>query len=61
MKHSLLMIALLLTGLLPHAQEYDPSKVNKKAKALYDQALELATNDQLAAAIPLLKKSHRYR
>ena len=51
------MITFLLTGVLINAQEYDPSKVNKKAKALYDQALELATNDQLAEAIPLLKKA----
>lgn len=57
MKHLVVSIlALLLMGNL-QAQEYDPSKVNKKARALYDQALELATSDQLLPAADLLKKA----
>ena len=57
MKHLVVSIlALLLMGNL-QAQEYDPSKVSKKARALYDQALELATSDQLLPAADLLKKA----
>jgi outer membrane protein OmpA-like peptidoglycan-associated protein/tetratricopeptide (TPR) repeat protein len=44
----------LCTGL--SAQPYDPEKVNKKAKELYDQAMERAQDGNIASATGLLLK-----
>jgi outer membrane protein OmpA-like peptidoglycan-associated protein/tetratricopeptide (TPR) repeat protein len=38
-------------------QSYDPSKINKKAVALYNQAMERAENDNLTLATGLLMKA----
>ncbi|MEP7279822.1 MAG: OmpA family protein [Bacteroidota bacterium] len=40
-----------------HAQQYDPEKVNKKAAALYSQALQQATDGNLKEGISLLQQA----
>ncbi|MCR6721309.1 MAG: hypothetical protein NVV59_13725 [Chitinophagaceae bacterium] len=50
------MIFCLLAAAL-FAQEYDPSKVDKKAKALYDQGLERAQDGQYPLAVGLLQQA----
>jgi len=47
---------LLLTALLSHGQDYDPSKVAKKTRELYDQAIERAQDGNLTMAVGLLQK-----
>jgi outer membrane protein OmpA-like peptidoglycan-associated protein/tetratricopeptide (TPR) repeat protein len=55
MKSRLTLIASFLISFSLFAQaQYDPSKVNKKASALYDQAIEKAQGDQYQEAIGLL-------
>ncbi|OYW81145.1 MAG: hypothetical protein B7Z27_02535, partial [Sphingobacteriia bacterium 32-37-4] len=36
------------------AQQYDPEKVNKKALALYDRAIDLLKEDDYKTAVPIL-------
>jgi outer membrane protein OmpA-like peptidoglycan-associated protein/tetratricopeptide (TPR) repeat protein len=43
--------------LFSHAQPYDPQKINKKAVALYNQAMERANDDKLPLAVGLLLQS----
>ncbi|HLG39642.1 MAG TPA: hypothetical protein VI461_08235, partial [Chitinophagaceae bacterium] len=42
---------------ISHSQPYDPEKVNKKAVALYNQAMERAQDDNLTLAAGLLLKA----
>jgi outer membrane protein OmpA-like peptidoglycan-associated protein len=58
MKNRLLLFAFfILQFSYSSLAQYDPSKVNKKAVALYDQALEKAQNDQYTEAISLLEQA----
>jgi outer membrane protein OmpA-like peptidoglycan-associated protein/tetratricopeptide (TPR) repeat protein len=60
MKHlSALWMAFCLLALVPAKAQYDVSKVNKKAVAAYDRAMELAQDGDLGAAIPLLQEAIR--
>ncbi|RYY62941.1 MAG: flagellar motor protein MotB [Chitinophagaceae bacterium] len=54
MKHLLTCFALFCCALSVSAQEYDPSKVNKKAQAMYNQAMERAQDGNLTNAAGLL-------
>lgn len=59
-------VCLLCLLLIAHCSfaQYDPSKINKKAQALYDQAVEKGTSGDIAAAAALLedavKKDDKY-
>ena len=52
-----LTICFLLATLLAGAQQYDPNKVPKKAKALYDQAMNAADQGRYAASLDLVNKA----
>ena len=54
MKTHALLIALCLFASAVFAQEYDPSKIDKKAKALYEQGIERARDGQYTLAVGLL-------
>ncbi|ODT93963.1 MAG: flagellar motor protein MotB [Sphingobacteriales bacterium SCN 48-20] len=56
MKKHRLFIACLFLSLIVSAQGYDPSRVNKKVKALYDQAIERANDGAYPNAIALLQQ-----
>lgn len=56
MKTRMLLSFLLLISVCAYAQPYDPSKVNKKAIPLYEQALERAGDGHLPQAAGLLLK-----
>lgn len=49
----LLLLSVIKTGL----SQYDPDKVNKKASALYEQAIEKARDDNFPEGIRLLKEA----
>lgn len=51
----LLLIALILVPALSSLAQYDPSRINKKAISLYNQALEKARDDNFRDAIKILK------
>ncbi len=53
---SLILVTLLL-GTAGYSQPYDPDKVNKKAKQLFDQAYERAQDGHTASAIGLLQQA----
>src|SRR5688572_12388472 len=57
MKKSILLLILSFTLLNTFAQTYDPSKVNKKAVELYNQAIERAQDQNYSLAIGLLLKA----
>jgi outer membrane protein OmpA-like peptidoglycan-associated protein/tetratricopeptide (TPR) repeat protein len=53
------IFTLLITtfSLAAFGQQYDPSRVHPKAAALYEEAIEKASNDQFQEGIQLLRKS----
>lgn len=53
----MLIIYFLLTTLLAGAQQYDPNKVPKKAKALYEQAMDAAGEGRYAVSLDLINKA----
>ncbi len=55
----LIIILLLLVCTIEGMSQYDPEKVNKKAAALYNQALEKARDDDFKDAIRILKEAIR--
>jgi len=55
----LIIILLLLVCTLESMSQYDPEKVDKRAAALYSQALEKARYDEFKEAIQLLKEAIR--
>ena len=55
----LIIILLLLVCTIESMSQYDPEKINKKAIALYNQALEKARYDDFKGAIPMLKEAVR--
>jgi outer membrane protein OmpA-like peptidoglycan-associated protein/tetratricopeptide (TPR) repeat protein len=57
MKKFFLLIISFFTLLLSFAQSYDPAKINKKAVALYDQAIQKAEAGNYNEAITLLNQS----
>ncbi|MDX2046899.1 MAG: OmpA family protein [Chitinophagaceae bacterium] len=57
MKNFLLLIIFLITAFASAAQGYDPNKVNKKAAAFYNQAIEQAQSGKFAEGITLLDKA----
>ena len=57
MKNLLLLLILLSSFSILHAQGYDPSKINKKALELYQLAIENAEAGQYAQSITALHKS----
>ncbi len=56
MKKTLLSLACLALFLISYSQGYDPEKINKKAVAIYNQALEKAQGGNYKDAINLLYK-----
>jgi Tfp pilus assembly protein PilF len=57
MKNFLLLLIFLFTAFASAAQGYDPNKVNKKAVAFYNQAIEQAQSGKFAEGIALLDKA----
>lgn len=57
MKKLIILAVYCLPALISYSQPYDPSKVNKKAVALYNQAMERAESDNLTMAAGLLVKA----
>src|SRR5882724_7153873 len=57
MKKALLFVGCLVLFLTSFSQGYDPEKINKKAVAIYNQALEKAQGGSYKDAITLLLKS----
>ena len=57
MKQWLLFTLLFLMAYPSFAQGYDPAKVNKKVRELFDKSYELATNDRYKEAIAELDKA----
>src|SRR5260221_1611824 len=57
MKKTLLSLAGLVLFLISFSQGYDPEKINKKAVAIYNQALEKAQGGNYKDAISLLIQS----
>ena len=53
----LLTICFLLATLLARAQQYDPNKVPKKAKALYAEAMAAADEGRYAASLELINRA----
>ncbi len=56
MKKLLIFIIIFCTTTLAFSQPYDPEKVNKKAKELYQQAIERAQDGNMTSATGLLLK-----
>ncbi|MFN5422291.1 MAG: OmpA family protein [bacterium] len=54
MKNIAILLCLLLAAFSTDAQQYDPAKVSKKAKSLYDQAMVQADEGRLREALDLL-------
>lgn len=54
MKKIALLVSIVLISCSLHAQQYDPSKVSKKARSLYDQAMQQADEGRLREALELL-------
>ena len=59
MKYLLFCFSLILF-VQSHAQNYNPDAVNKKASAIYTQALEMLQNDERITVIPVLQKAISY-
>ena len=57
MKYLLICFGLIS---IAHAQNYNPDAVNKKASAIYTQALEMLQNDERREVIPVLQKAIQY-
>jgi outer membrane protein OmpA-like peptidoglycan-associated protein/tetratricopeptide (TPR) repeat protein len=57
MQKTLCICSLFLLALSTAAQNYDPSKINKKAVALYNQAIERASDNQYPTAVGLLQQA----
>src|SRR5687767_15072434 len=53
----ILVIALLLIGFTAVAQNYDPSKVNAKAKKLHEEGLSSYRDGDLKKAVSLFKQA----
>jgi len=64
MKQLLILFTLIFIFLSSSAQPYDPSKINKKAVALYNKAMERAQDGNLANAAGLwleaIETDHKY-
>lgn len=54
MKNIALLVTILLISFCVNAQQYDPAKVSKKARNLYDQAIQQADEGRLREALDLL-------
>jgi len=54
MKKGVLFLCTLMGFSVIYAQQYDPEKINKKALALYDKAIDLLKEDEYKTAVPLL-------
>ncbi len=54
MKYAISLLVCLVLFLSTYAQQYDPAKVSKKARNLYDQAIQKADDDKLRDALDLL-------
>src|SRR6476646_8001436 len=50
-------ILTILLSITLYSQQYDPTKVNRKAAALYSQALQLATDGNFKEGISLLQQA----
>jgi outer membrane protein OmpA-like peptidoglycan-associated protein/Tol biopolymer transport system component len=57
MKQSLLFTCCLLITLLTQAQKYNPDKVNRQARTIYDLAIQKAEDGQYLDAIKMLDKA----
>ncbi len=57
MKKLCFLLLSIIVFAFANAQSYDPEKVNKKAVAIYEKAIEKLQDDQLKEAIPLLNKA----
>ncbi len=57
MKNILILIIFIFTSVVTLAQSYDPSKINKKAVALYNQAMERADDGSFTNAAGLLQQA----
>ena len=57
MKSFLLAVATLVMVNFGYAQGYDPDKVNKQARTIYDLALERAADAKYYEAIQMLDKA----
>ncbi|WP_276484958.1 OmpA family protein [Paraflavitalea pollutisoli] len=51
------ILALFIAPVFVSAQQYDPAKVNKKAAALYEKAINKAQDDDFKGGIELLKEA----
>ena len=56
MKKLIILFATFFSLHISYSQPYDPSKINKKAVQLYNQAIERATDGNLALAVGLLQQ-----
>jgi outer membrane protein OmpA-like peptidoglycan-associated protein/Tol biopolymer transport system component len=54
MKYAISLLVCLILVLSTYAQQYDPAKVSKKARNLYDQAIQKADDGKLRDALDLL-------
>jgi outer membrane protein OmpA-like peptidoglycan-associated protein/tetratricopeptide (TPR) repeat protein len=56
MKKLIILFAACFSFYISYSQPYDPSKINKKAVQLYNQAMERANDGNLALAVGLLQQ-----